>query len=339
MVNVVEALYAANVAIHRAPQSYAGAFSAFMAQHALPAFPSVERILAFDAYLQRHFERASPCFLVRKVSELERRTVQHNSRGCTLVPTDNSPAWWLHCYLLSSLPFPDDTEVFFRAVPTHMHDIRLRDSLSKAGFHLAHVTNVNNRDTRWQTWDADEASRRMTLNIHPWNWFLIAKSEWQQHGGRRDLIAFIEQANSERYGDRYLRWRQRLGIGPVVAKSSDTPAYAYNLASRVPPKPISPRNPARAASVPVTGQPAPTPTTLCRHPTNRPFVRRDWMGMGYALHIKTVAGEFIVPHDALLDWVMAHTNVPQTRSWRGHGVYSWPRPSRVMLAFLRRYRR
>lgn len=202
-----------------------------------------------------------------------------------------------------------------------MFDIRLRTHLSSAGFHLAHIQNTNNRNTDWQHWGRAELTRRMTFNIHPWNWCLLAKADWGRQGGRPEILSWIQTAYIERYGESYLNWLQRLDL-PRPHETSDP---QYEFAEPEHEEGISP--PSRAAHA----------HTERNRSATRPVVRRAWEGQGVILEIIAPYGRFIVPHDDLLNWVFVHKEVEATVSWQRDGVYSWPKAPADMLVFLRQY--
>lgn len=305
-----------------APASFNGSFADFFDAHVIPNLPPVERVNAFDKLLRAHFARTDPCYIVRKVRGLDRRTTHVNDHQLTLLAGDNSPGWYIHALLASDVPLPQSPESFFEIIPRHFHDARLRADLSKAGFHLAHLTNANNRDIEWRTWPREEAERRMTLNLHPWNWCLLAKSQWRKHGGRADILAFIDRAYAKYYGTKYTAWRLKF---PIAASGERNPNYAYSSDAE---RPIKLSH--AAARLPRT----PGAERLL----NRPTIRRDWSDCGITLDLNLKEGRFVVPHDALMRWAIETKNVAQTESWR-RGVYSWPRPTADMLEFLMSYRR
>lgn len=334
MESVVIQLFDRSPRIKPAPPSYEGSYEDFYDEYVEPNLPAPDRVVAFDALLARHFAEADPEYLIRSVLKLDRRESYRNRAGHLLLPTDNSPAWWLHSYLLTDLPLDGlDNAEFFWSVPRHMYDIRLRTHLAKAGFHLAHIVNAKNRDTQWETWTAAELQRRMIFSIHPWNWCLVGKPEWARNGGRADILDWIQARYVVRYGADYQAWRKRHGLAEPPMHTN--PVYSYSTETS-----------SRPTSTISEAQPGPRPLRLhppvaaggLEHQSNRTFVRRDWKGRSITLRMALSEGRFAVPHDRLLEWALANTNVENTVSWNRNGLYSWPRATQDMLAFLRDHR-
>ncbi|WP_424927230.1 hypothetical protein [Amaricoccus tamworthensis] len=71
--------------------------------------------------------------------------------------------------------------------------------------------------------------------------------------------------------------------------------------------------------------------------SNRPIIHKKFVGEGVVLHITYDEQEYILPHDTLVEWVEKNINALNTVSWQERGVYSWPRPSQAMLAFLEKF--
>jgi len=330
MTSHVLALFQASPALRAAPSDYSGTYADFFARYVEPNLPTTERVRAFNELLDRHFAGADPAFLVRYVLDLDRRKTYRTQDGHLILPSDNSPAWWLHSYLLTDLSLENvRTADFFRQIPRHMHDIRLRTNLAKAGFHLAHIEPAKNRDTQWRGWTDAELQRRMVFSIHPWNWCLIGKPEWTRNGGRVDILSWIVSKYVDRYGAAFTEWRRRYGLSTASAAELIPP---YNYADSV--QPITPK-PHLLANRPT---PRSTPVSAdIEHPSNRPFVRRDWRGRGVILRVSIPEGRFLVPHDALLDWVLFNKNVAETVSWRRDGLYSWPKTPKDMLSFMAQF--
>jgi len=147
-----------------------------------------------------YLESADPLFLVRQVTDQERGLIQRIDNNAQLRPTDNAPAWWIHYQLFSGL-FQQyaSFEEFIRSVPCHMFNIREHENISTAGWHIAHIFDVKNRDVAFHQWDRNELVRRTARNIHPCNYFYIAKCEWQRYGGDPQVIAFFYDKFKARY--------------------------------------------------------------------------------------------------------------------------------------------
>ena len=319
MNELTEKLNASNSSIRKAPTQFSGQFRDFFYLHVSPNLPSKERVLEFDILLENYLSSSQPFHLIRKVASLERQKTFNTSEGHLLLASDNSPAWWLHAFLLSRLPLPSDMGKFVRNIPRHMFDIKLSNNLSKAGFHLAHLSNVKNRDTNWKDWNKEELERRMRLNIHPWNWCLIAKECWRIFGANEDIIGFIDQEYIERYGAPYVQWRRRHPLN-VNYNSEEAIPYSYG----------SQRNQEeRQIKSVVMGQGI---------QSTRPIIQAKWIGKGIILNLRLQLGNYYIQHDELLKWIEHNTTALKTKSWTEGKVFHWPRPSRKMAAFLEPFR-
>ena len=304
-------------ALQPAPPIFEGTFHEFFTSYVSPNLPSIERVREFNAALGEYFAIRAPQYLIRKVGSLNRRETHTTAGGQLLLPCDNSPGWWLHMFLLGDIPFPTDMVTFFQQIPRHIFDIKLKNQLNKAGFHLAHLSDVGNRDTSWHSWNKEELQRRMVLNLHPWNWSLIAKKNWQHYGGRKDIIVAIHHEYTELYGQPYIEWRQGHALDLALGKSMI--AYSYGNEPSQKTQRIEPVSPTSIFS------------------SRRPVIKREWIGTGIVLSLHLASGKCEFPHDELLTWVSQNTKALSTISWNRDGIYHWPNPSKKMRGFLDRY--
>lgn len=310
--------------IERPPASFAGPFSGFFADHVEPNLPSPERVAAFDAFLRRYLSLESPLHVLRKVPRQVRGAIARTEVGHGILPADNSPGWWLHARLLDPAPLPDDPVAFFATIPTHFFQVAGGDNLNTAGFHLAHIIGVGNRDTGWISWTGPELARRMRLNLHPCNWFLLAREGWRAAGEDRAILRWVAHRYDRRYGATYETFRRDVAAGPVDEAPAD-PWYEYGTA----PATAAPRAAGRPRR---NGGSTENPRRL-----NRPAIWKALVGGDLVLDIRLGTRRYLVPHDALVAWVGANTGALATASWVGRGHYSWPATPRAMLAFLDRF--
>jgi hypothetical protein len=319
------------VALIRCPERFDGDFAGFYCGFVEPNLPALERVKAFDAFLSIYLSSDRPVHIVRQVRGQERGALYMTARGDVLMPSDNAPGWWLHAFLLGEQPIEGASAQFFAEVPTHMFGIVGSETLNSAGYHLAHIVPVKNRDLDWTNWTRAELQRRFLLNIHPCNWFLIAKTEWHRNGARADITAWIKTAYAERYGELYQTFVRRVGNSDQAPDlRPGSPDYKFH--PKAGGEGIQHRRAPRRRASGDGSDSSPHIRSL-----NRPGVVRELVGKGVILNITTVGKRFVVPHDELLDWVKANTNVPNTRSWLHAGNYNWPRPTQALLTFLRRF--
>lgn len=225
-----------------------------------------------------------------------------------MLPTDNAPVWWLHAFLLSGAPLPADPESLFAEIPHHFHKVARFQTLNQAGFHAAHILSAKNRDTNWQSWSRDELARRMLVNLHPCNVFLVAKEDWARNGGRSDIIVWVVDAYRQRYGATMERFLTDCDPDESIGGPVGDPEYSY------------------APSISLI-------EGIIQ--TNRPVIRQSLLGRGVSLEISVDGSRYLLPHDDLVAWAREHSAALDTVSWTNRGVYSWPRPSVAMLEFLR----
>lgn len=305
-----------------APSHFDGQFADFFRQFVLPNLPSLERVAEFDLRLRRHLDSANPFYPVRTVAGLKRGEIIHLKQGGRILPTDNSPVWWLHSFLLSSKPFPKDDASFFGNLPAHMFSLRIkRKYLNSAGYHAAHLANAKNGDVEWEKWSEKELRRRTFLNIHPCNVTLIAKSNWQTWGGNDNIITWTKNEYSKIYGDVFLNLLKEIGASRERGDTSVSIHYHYDESKKGKKERVN-----SAASY----------LGLVRE-INRPLIDRRLLKTGTILKIATEKRTFIVPHDDLFAWVASQTNALSSNSWRDKGLYSWPRASKSMIVFLSSY--
>lgn len=315
---------AGEVHIRPAPARFAGPFSRFFAEYVEPNLPTPARVAEFDALLRHHLSLASAVHVLRRLPRQDRGTLASTEGGHRIMPADNSPGWWLHARLLDPAPLPTDPVAFFDAIPTHFFEVAGGDNLNRAGYHLAHVLNVGNRDTRWSSWDGPELARRMRLNLHPCNWFLLARHDWRRAGEDHGILRWVACRHAERYGATYAAFCRDVAAVPVGVAPAD-PWYEYPAAAP----------PERAAAVPGArrkGSSSDNPRRL-----SRPAIWSALLGGDVVLDIRLGDRRYLVPHDSLVEWVGANTAALATASWVERGHYSWPVTSRAMRAFLDRF--
>lgn len=313
------------------PIKFDGKFSTFYSDYVERNLPDVDRVIAFDKSLRTYLDRPDALHVIRLVNPKaapQKRGSIYVTPGGRIRPSDNAPVWWLHAFLMSDEPIPsnDELEKLFVKLPCHMFQIGSGENLSRSGYHAAHIMNAKNGDTNWKHWDRQELIRRVLVNIHPCNMFLTAKTGWPKQGGRPDIISWVIGAYRQRYMDTMERFLDDVGYRNEISASGILdPDYSYGPKS--PPQPVKPDT---ENGPPV--DPAPP------QPSNRPIIKKQWVGKGIVLEISTLGQKFVVPHDALCGWVRKNTNAKNTASWIDNGIYSWPWPTKAMLGFLAPYR-
>jgi hypothetical protein len=320
-----------HVTITPPPARFEGRFSQFYERYIEPNLPSAESVAAFDLRLRQHLSDADPVHVVRYVRGQTRGTLCRTGEGWQILPTDNAPVWWTHALLHSGGSLAEDASVLFGTMPDHLFKVARFQTLNQAGYHAAHILSAKNRDTDWHSWTRNELARRMLVNIHPCNMFLIAKTEWMRNGGRADIIAWVTNAYLGRYGATMERFLDDGAPGaPVPGEPVEDPDYQYGVAEAAMHRPRS-----SAAERRPSPQQHGTPGIRL---TKRPMIWRDLVGTDAVLDITMGDARYQLPHDDLVGWVRDHTSALETASWRQGGAYHWPRASGAMLSFLQGYR-
>ncbi len=316
--------------IIRCPLEFSGSFKIFFDNYVEPNLPSVERVRLFDAIMSGYMASENPAHIVRSVKGIVRGVPNISAFNDRIIGSDNSPGWWIHAVLYGLEPLSGSPDAFFERIPTHMFRIPKVDTLNRAGYHLAHIIPAKNLDTNWQSWSKSELERRFLLNVHPCNWFPIAKTDWRTNGGRADIIDWVKSAYRERYGDLYVSFAERTGTKWTERlEVVSAPTFSFSASKRETKMKANER-----VSVNSGTKTHRKSTSVKLLEKNRPFVEKKSLGHDIKLSIRTVGMRFLIPHDTLWYWVELETNVPNTKSWIDNGYYSWPKPSADMLKFL-----
>lgn len=188
--------------IPHAPQSFQGGIEAFYDQYARHVLISPDSVSAFHKQLVNYLSLSDPIYLVRMVKDQVRGQNIFAGNGATIRPTDNSPAWWLHYQLFSGNWINYSSfEQLIESTPCHLFNINLKENANKSGWHIAHIYPAKDRNTDFQHWDQKELKKRMVRNIHPCNYFYIAKQNYQTFGGDPHIVAFFHEKFSRLYAD------------------------------------------------------------------------------------------------------------------------------------------
>ena len=145
------------------PPTFSGTFAAFFKKHAAPNLPGVARVRAFDALLRRHLAAKDPVHVTRLVRGQTRGEICAGAGG-RMLPTDNSPVWWIHSFLLSDEALPKDAATFFESLPYRMFGLPKREYLNSAEYHAAHIVNAKDGNVEWRrvvavrNWSAEPLS-------------------------------------------------------------------------------------------------------------------------------------------------------------------------------------
>ena len=190
--------------IAQSPPEFDGMLDTFIEQYVLASLPTPEVVGDFHDTLQAYICSRDPLFLLRYVSKTERRASYHTTDGTRFRATDNAPAWWVHAALTQEYRIaPEAFAEVIATMPAHMFDVAAvtAPTASASGWHIAHIFDVKDGNTDFQRWTRADVVGRFVRNIHPCNYFPIAKPEWQRWGGDQRVIGVFEAMYGERYRD------------------------------------------------------------------------------------------------------------------------------------------
>lgn len=322
------------------PKGFDGHVDDFFARHLATTLPAVDLVVDVHRNLLRHVEATDPLFLIRHIRGTQRRCDYRTREGVRIRATDNSPAWWMYGALRAGHHIaPDAIATVLETIPCHMFDVAPRSAPvpASAGWHIAHILNVKDRNLDYANWSRRDVVRRFIRNIHPANYFLLPKTEWQRLGNDPDIVDYLAAVHRERYAtiweefaelaDFDRPWRAGpLGRTRVVFGGQDSPAPGRkpepsNAEPRVTgrrPAPEPPERPARDAGV---GQGA-TVTyratrLLFKHDLIEPLPDSG------RFRVQTPVGDFEMTK---AEFYAEFPGVTASRSYREGGVYHFPTP-------------
>lgn len=154
----------------------------------------------FHREFMKYYRNTDSVFLIRQVKTQGRGLVFRNSTGNLIKPTDNSPSQWIHFQL-----FYDRMDEFIdfhelsKKIPCHFHHVKLKESVNKAGWHVAHLFSTKDYKTNVDEWDRDELLKLTLRNIHPCNYFYLPKTNQQKNDGDSNVIAYFYDKFKQKY--------------------------------------------------------------------------------------------------------------------------------------------
>ncbi len=324
-----------------APLAFEGSLDALYREHLEPAALDATLVREFHNALKRNLASQRPHFLLRKVRGTERRAQSPAADGYSFVATDNAPAWWTYAALAAGHCIsPGATREVFETIPCHMFDVAKRSASTPAdsGWHIAHIFDVKDRDTDFTRWGRVELTRRFIRNIHPVNYFLLPKTDWQRWGGDARVIGYMAARHAERYGE---VWKEFLQLGGVddrgLARANGDVRISIARSASDPPedtalsKPAARRATVRPPAAAVPGDSGPIALT---YRATRLHFKRDLiepLALGDRFAVETPVGTFSLTKHEFYD---VFPNVIESRSYREHGGYHFPQPPKKALQFL-----
>lgn len=161
--------------------------------------PSV--VEKFRKELIKYCQSNYPVYLIRQLKGKKRGLIYQNGARHQIMPTDNSPAWWLH-YKLFNKETSEMTyfSEFLSRVPSHLFQIKVKGHVNHAEWHVAHIFNAKNYKTDDTNWGTTELTNRTLRNIHPCNYFYLPKTNWHKNGSDNGVIGYFYEKFKMKYG-------------------------------------------------------------------------------------------------------------------------------------------
>lgn len=214
----------------RAPTAFSGRIEDLASNHVVPNLIEPRVVSEFHKLLFDYLESNDPLFLIRALAETARGQTYRTNSGGRFKATDNAPAWWIHFTLFHEINIPASSFAsIIETLPTHFFEVAVQVplSISAAGWHVAHIFPVKDRNTNYRAWNHDELARRCVRNIHPCNYFFIPKTDWQVWGGNDHVISYFAKLYEDYYHSVWTDFVSLAGTGSkALAKSSGPVAYA-----------------------------------------------------------------------------------------------------------------
>jgi hypothetical protein len=184
------------------PEEFDGTLRELYAEFIEPNLPQPAIVEHYHHLLLDYAAGTDPLFVVRMVSDTNRRIIYRTSAGTRFVASDNAPVWWMHHILFNgALMDAGQFAAALAAAPAHIFDVRpaMPWSLNDYGWHAAYIFDVKDRHADYLAWTREEVVRRFLRNIHPCNCFLIPKTGWREYSGNPTLKAFVQEEYAARY--------------------------------------------------------------------------------------------------------------------------------------------
>ena len=317
----------------RAPARYSGTLREFVREFVEPNLLSPELVSYYHRMLAEYSGGADPLYLVRQVRGTERRNVYQTKDGTRFKATDNAPSWWMHHLLFHQRRLmPERFATAVANAPAHLFDVSaaVPASISEHGWHVAHIFPVKTGDTDYARWRRSDVRARFLRNIHPCNYFFIAKTDWQLWGGNERVIGFFASYFAQRYSDVWEEFVEltKSDAGTLVKVAGEI-EYTYDD------KPSASRR-GTSTSTPVVPavREADLGAPVVVYEASRLLFKAsviEPLSATQRFRVVTPVGAFEL---SKADFQRAFPNVVISKSYREHGVYHYPTVPRAAMEFM-----
>jgi hypothetical protein len=301
------------------PAAFEGTLEELSDRYVMPNLPLPEAVTAFHRILANYVRRTDALFLVRYTSRTARKEIYSAADGVRFRATDNAPAWWTFAALAQDYRIaPDAIGEVVATMPAHLFQVAATcgPTAAEAGWHIAHIFDVKDGNTGYERWVRSDVVRRFIRNIHPCNYFLLPRPDWQRWGSDKRVVGYFGQLYSERYAD---VWPEFLELAEANDRTlllgNDPIAYSYARNE-------SSQERARSApTLPVSAYPAKAITREYR--ASRLTFKRDVIEAledDAVFRVVTPLGTFEM---SKADVYRVYPGVPASRSYRETGSYNY----------------
>ena len=310
------------------PSSFEGTLSDLTQRFIIPNLPDPGSVATFHRALVEYTGQDDALFLLRALPNTERRQVYSVKDGTRFKATDNAPAWWIHATLLQGWSIADGAFADVVAtMPAHIHDVKntCPPTASDAGWHIAHIFDVNNRDTDYSRFSRREIIRRFVRSVHPCNYFLVPKPDWPRWGGDARVIGYFSALYSERYAEVWSDFLRLADASNVAVARSLTPIeYKYDAAAVARTPPATRQTVAGpSGTVPIPSAKGTLASGVPTYRASRLTFKRDVIEplVGDAVfRVITPIGTFVMTKDEMYQ---TFPGVPRSASYREAGYYNY----------------
>jgi hypothetical protein len=238
-----------------------------------------------------------------------------------------------HEIRISQAEFPQVVET----IPCHMFEVsaQLPESINTAGWHVAHIVDVKDRNVNFRSWDRTELTRRFLRNVHPCNYFFLPKPEWQRRGADTRVIGFFAALYADRYSSVWQEFLEMTGADIAKLPRATRPiSYQYAPAGLAE-EPIDRHSNGSLLHRPVVGAGGgATDVRVVSYSASRLLFKADIIEPlrdEDKFRVTTPAGTYEM---SKADFFRVFAHVPLTKSWRRDRIYHYPRPPAAAAQFL-----
>jgi len=202
--------------MHRCPPHFSSTLADFVNQHVKPNLLCENKVAEFHNGLMKYIKSNDVIYILRQMGETVRfrigidEKIYSTNGGLELKDYDNFPAWWIHFLIFHGYKFNprnkfkkliDDIPTHFFSSPGPSIANRRYGTINAYGYHVAHIYNVKDGNIDYRNYSKQEMIKRFVRNIHPLNYFYIAKGQWRKYGETKEVRSSFVNLFSFKYRD------------------------------------------------------------------------------------------------------------------------------------------